>query len=126
MNTFKTVFNFSVFIVELVSSFSPCLSEDEWAEVSIIILYWIGTSLGHRRLQIEVGVSPPTLWRFINTLRQSQKSRDPHYNQLESQASQPPPKKKKAILREERIQNIVRGYGNREIIEYLRALAHNL
>jgi hypothetical protein len=78
----------------------------------------------HRRLQANFGVDHPTLWKFIDGLRSVQKSTDQLYEEF-VRGSQPPRKRTKYQQADERILNLVEDFENREIIEYLRGIAHN-
>ena len=78
----------------------------------------------HRRLQCELGVTNPTLWRFIEGLRKIQYGRDFQYEQLVA-GQNPPTKQNKFIEADIRIINIVKHFSNRNILEYLRGIAHN-
>lgn len=81
---------------------------------------------GHRKLQLEFGYSHPTLWRFIEKLKQCQKTRDVEYTQAEM-AHEPTPKRPKYATIDNRIYGIVSKYGEEYTsLEYLRAIAHNL
>lgn len=78
----------------------------------------------HRRLQVEFGVDHPTLWKFIEGIRRVQKSRDLVYEQFIR--GEPATKKRdKYVQADSRILTIVLTFNNREILEYLRGLAHN-
>ena len=60
----------------------------------------------HRKLGHELGVKHPNIWRFIETLRVVQKSRDQMYER--AICGMPAPKKlKKYIDADERIKNLV-------------------
>ncbi|KAB0801582.1 hypothetical protein PPYR_02653 [Photinus pyralis] len=78
----------------------------------------------HRRLQIELGIDHPTIWRLIDGLRKVQANRDIYYEQLVA-GHAPPQKHRRYIAADERILRIVRDYENRDVIEYLRGIAHN-
>lgn len=78
----------------------------------------------HRRMQAEFGVDHPTIWKFIDGIRGIQKGRDTMYEQF-IRGDQPPMKRQKYIAADERIMRIVDSYEARNIIEYVRGLAHN-
>lgn len=78
----------------------------------------------HRRLQTELGVDHPSIWKFIDGLRKIQKSRDVYMEQLIA-GQLPPQKLKKFRLIDDRILRIVRDFDNRTMLQYLRAIAHN-
>ncbi|KAH7712776.1 hypothetical protein AAVH_19879 [Aphelenchoides avenae] len=66
----------------------------------------------------------PSLWKFIEALMHVQKDTDYRYEQY-VRGDQNVPKRKKLLEADERILTIVTEYRNREIIEYLRGIAHN-
>lgn len=78
----------------------------------------------NKRIQCELGMLHPTIWKFIDGLRKVQKSRDIYYESLVAGRS-PPRKLKKYRDADERILKIVEDFYNRNIIDYLRGLAHN-
>lgn len=78
----------------------------------------------HRRLQSEFGVSHPTLWKFIDGLRRVQKTIDQCYEQF-VRGDEPPHKRNKYLRADMRIKVIVEDFENREIMEYLKGVAHN-
>ncbi|KAB0793284.1 hypothetical protein PPYR_12904 [Photinus pyralis] len=78
----------------------------------------------HRRLQVELGVEHPTLWKLIESLRKVQKGRDLYYEQLVA-GHAPPLKLRKYRDADSRILRIVRNYNTYNNIEFLRAIAHN-
>ena len=65
----------------------------------------------HRRFQSELNMSHPSLWRFINILRRTQKARDLEYHQLEAGA-QPTAKKPKYVRLDARLRTMVLDYEN--------------
>ncbi|XP_063931856.1 uncharacterized protein LOC135143846 [Zophobas morio] len=78
----------------------------------------------HRRLQNELSMDHPTLWKFLDTLKIIQKGRDIFYEQLVAGKS-PPAKLKKYQDADRRIFKIVESYHQENILEYLRGLSHN-
>ena len=78
----------------------------------------------HKRLQTELQMDHPSIWKFIDGLKRIQKGRDVFYERMI--AGQPPPaKRRKYRQADERLLNLVRDYENRPILEYLRGIAHN-
>ena len=80
---------------------------------------------GFRRLRHDFSCSHPTIFKFIDVLRQLHRSRDLEYDQAENSVP-PPAKKKKYAQVNDRIKKIVEDYDARSHIEFLRAIAHNL
>ncbi|XP_031340835.1 uncharacterized protein LOC116168947 isoform X2 [Photinus pyralis] len=79
----------------------------------------------HRRLQTELGVLHPTLWKFIDALRAVQHGRDIYYESLVA-GNNPPKKLRRYRDADRRILQIVRNFAQYEAIEeYLRGIAHN-
>jgi len=82
----------------------------------------------HKRMQKELCMDHPTIWRFIDGLKSVQASRDKEYEEFVRGESQTQ-KRLKYREADERIKTIVEGGfgegGERTIIEYLRGLAHN-
>lgn len=78
----------------------------------------------HRRLQYELGMQHPTIWRLIDGLRKVQKGRDAYYEKLLA-GHEPPQKLKKYRDADRRIHEIVCRFENMDAVEYLRSLAHN-
>ncbi|XP_064098057.1 uncharacterized protein LOC135209279 [Macrobrachium nipponense] len=78
----------------------------------------------HRRIYTELGVNHPVIWKFINSLRKIQKTRDVYYEQLVA-GHTPKQKLLKYLRAGERILNIVSQFAQREPLEYLHGLAHN-
>jgi hypothetical protein len=79
----------------------------------------------HKRLDKELCMDHPTLWRFIEGLWKVQKNRD---NEYEDFVQGVPATKKRRKFREaaERIKRIVEGgFAARTALEYLRGLANN-
>ncbi len=78
----------------------------------------------NRRLQSELGMDHPTIWKFIDAIRKIQKGRDMFLEQLV--AGNPPSSKlKKYRDADERILEIVLSFEERTPIEYLRGIAYN-
>ena len=73
----------------------------------------------HRRLQTELDIYHPSLWKFIDGLRRVQKGRDVVYEQY-VRGDAAPAKRLLYQLADERILTIVNDYPNRDILEYLR------
>lgn len=78
----------------------------------------------HRRLQTELSMDHPTIWKLIDGLRKVQANRDFYYEHLVA-GHNPPVKLKKYRDADQRILTIVRDYHSRDIVEYLRGIAHN-
>ncbi|KAK0415522.1 hypothetical protein QR680_011989 [Steinernema hermaphroditum] len=82
----------------------------------------------HRRIQAEFQMQHPTIWKFIDALRQVQASRDTAYEAMVR--GDPPPKKRKLYqLIDERLLRIITNFDESEpdgnIEEFLRRCAHN-
>ena len=73
----------------------------------------------HRRLKRELDAVHSSIWKFIDGLRRVQKGRNVTYEQYV------PAKRREYILADQRFVTIVNDYNNRDIIEYLRGIAHN-
>ncbi|KAH7691334.1 hypothetical protein AAVH_40152 [Aphelenchoides avenae] len=78
----------------------------------------------HRKLQAMLQMDHPSLWKFIEALMHVQKETDFRFEQY-VRGDQNVPKRKKYREADERILTIVTEYRNREIMEYLRGIAHN-
>ena len=78
----------------------------------------------HRRLQVELDMDHPSIWRFIDGLRRVQKGRDVVYEAYVAGAPAPA-KRRKYQKANDRILKLVSTFDDREILEYLRGLAHN-
>ena len=79
----------------------------------------------HRKLQTELGVKHPTVWKLVNDLRTIQKSRDLIYERSVCGLPAQPNKLKKYREADGRILSIVQNKGDRTPLEYLRAIALN-
>ena len=80
--------------------------------------------VAHRRLKNELGMQHPTIWKFIDSLKRVQRGRDLYYEQLIA-GQTPPIKLKKFREADARIKSVVLQFENRNILEYLRGIAHN-
>ncbi|KAK5644913.1 hypothetical protein RI129_006213 [Pyrocoelia pectoralis] len=78
----------------------------------------------HRRMQNELGVDHPTMWKFIDGIRKVQSGRDVYYEAY-VRGEEPVPKRRKYIQADRRILHIVQDFENRTTNEYLRGIAHN-
>lgn len=78
----------------------------------------------HRRLQSQLNMTNPTIWKFMIELKKVQSDRDIFYEFLVA-GNNPPPSKRKYVDASNRILGLVENYGHRQPIEYLRGLAHN-
>ena len=67
----------------------------------------------------------PTIWKFINRLRRYQKLKDAEIEGLIAGRNAARIRPANECLNR-RIKNIVLDYQNRDIIDYLRGLAHNI
>jgi len=76
------------------------------------------------RIQAELQMDHPTLWKFIDGLKKVQKGRDLFHEQLVA-GHAPPRKLRRYRLCDERIQRIVPSYANYGIMDYLLGLVHN-
>ena len=79
----------------------------------------------HRRFQANVGAYHPNFWKFIDILKQEQSLN--HVNISQARAGhQPEPQRRRYQDSNRRIKNIVQDYHNRDRLQYLRGLAHNI
>ena len=78
----------------------------------------------NRRFKTELGMSHPTIWKFIDGLKKIQKGRDLYYEQLLA-GHNPPIKLKKYRESDYRIVKVLNEIELRTPIEYLRGIAHN-
>ena len=78
----------------------------------------------HRRMQTELGMDHPTLWKFIDGIRKVQSGRDQVYEQF-VRGEEPQQKRLKYLQADERILKIVQDFENRTVVEYLHDVAHN-
>ena len=91
--------------------------------IIIIIINQRGGGVAQRYAITALGNPPPSIWKFINGLRRYQKLKDTEIEGLTAgrNAAQRRPAYECVIRR---IKNIVLDYQNRDIIDYLRGLAH--
>ncbi|KAL4088766.1 hypothetical protein QTP88_023850 [Uroleucon formosanum] len=82
------------------------------------------TEAVHRRLQAELGMDHPTIWKLIDVLRKVQANRDFYYEHLVA-GHNPPVKLKMYRDADQRILTIVWDYYNRDVVEHLRGIVHN-
>ncbi len=75
-------------------------------------------------MQCHLQMDHPTVWKFIDGLRTIQKGRDDYYEHLVA-GNAPATKLRKYQEADLRIRRIVRDYGHRTTLEYLRGIAHN-
>ena len=79
----------------------------------------------NRRLQMELGMEHPTLWKFIKALKKIQKGRDCYLESLIA-GNSPAAKLQKYRDTDSRILRIVQDFNERTPIEYLRGISHNI
>ena len=79
----------------------------------------------HRRFQANVGAYHPNFWKFIDILKREQSLN--HVNISQARAGhQPEPQRRRYQDSNRRIKNIVQNYHNRDRLQHLRGLAHNI
>ena len=79
----------------------------------------------HRSFQANVGAYHPNFWRFIDILKREQNLTQ--VNIAQARAGHPAePQRRRYQDSNQRIKNIVQDYPNRNIMQYLRGLAHNI
>ena len=78
-----------------------------------------------RRFQATVGAYHPNFWKFIDISKREQSLN--HVNISQARAGhQPEPQRRLCQDSNRRIENIVQDYHNRDRLQYLRGLAHNI
>ena len=78
----------------------------------------------NRRIDAELQVQKPVIWKFIDSIKKMQKERDLVQQQLLS-GQAPAVKRLKYRQCDDRIERIVNDYANRTTIQYLRGLANS-
>ena len=79
----------------------------------------------HRRFQANVGAYHRNFWKFIDILKWEQSLN--HVNISQARAGhQPEPQRRRYQDSNRRIKNIVQDYHNRDRLQYLRGLTHNI
>ena len=79
----------------------------------------------HWRFQANVGAYHPNFWKFIDILKRERSLN--HVNISQARAGhQPEPQRRRYQDSNRRIKNIVQDYHNRDRLQYLRGLAHNI
>ena len=79
----------------------------------------------HRRLQAAVSAHHPNIWKFIKVLKRKQSLVDVEVNQALGR-HEPAPQRRQYAALDTRILTLVRDYGNRDVLDYLRGIGHNL
>ena len=79
----------------------------------------------HRRFQSHVSSCHPIFWKFLDIMRNEESLI--RVDIIQNLAGHPPPAQRRRYLDcKRRILSIVDNFPNRERLEYLRAIAHNL
>ncbi|CAG7826068.1 unnamed protein product [Allacma fusca] len=79
----------------------------------------------HTRFETMIGTNHPTICRCIEGFFKEQNMSRVRNIQFRADAN-PPPSRKKYRLLEHRIRNVVTDFTNRNAMDYLRSIAHNL
>ena len=79
----------------------------------------------HRSIKSLLGVSHPTIFKFINGLSRCQKLRDVQLEQLLA-GHRSRQRRTVYVMRDRRMRTIVADYVNRTTMDYLRGLSHNI
>ena len=79
----------------------------------------------HRKMQSAVSCHHPNIWSFLRILKREQSLNNVNLNQIFGGHLPEQPKKKYKDC-SSRIANIVADFDNRDIIEYLKAIAYNI
>lgn len=78
----------------------------------------------NRRLQSELGMTNPTIWKFIDSIKTIQQGRDMFLQQIVA-GHEPPKKLRKYVQADERILRLVRSFDERNILDFLKGVAYN-
>jgi len=79
----------------------------------------------HKRFSSLLGGPHPTIWRFIDAIKEEQSVTEMKINQLVAGIPSQPRRRKYRNL-EKRLLNIVENYENQSVSEYLLGIAHNV
>ena len=79
----------------------------------------------HRSFQANVGTYHPNFWKFIDILKHEQNLTQVNIAQARA-SHQPEPQHRRYLDSNQGIKNVIRDYRNRDIMQYLRGLAHNI
>lgn len=79
----------------------------------------------HRAFQANVGAYHPSFWKFLDTLRKQEDLTRVAISQMVA-GGDVPPRRRQYIDVDQRLQRIVADYNDRDILDYLRGIAHNL
>ena len=79
----------------------------------------------HRSFEANVGATHPNFWKFMDILKREQNLTQVNTAQARA-GHQPDPQRQRYLDSNQRIKNIIQDYHNRDIMQYLRGLAHNI
>ena len=79
----------------------------------------------NRKMQTAVSGHHPNIWRFLGILKREQNINNAHMDQLLG-GHEPPPQRKKYRDCNTRIVTIARDFYQRDALQYLRGVAHNI
>ena len=79
----------------------------------------------HRRFSSELGGHHPTVWRIIDALKSEERQSSQALERMIA-GHVPPPRKRKYVEVDRRLQQIVERYDGRDGDAFLRGIAHNL
>ena len=81
----------------------------------------------NRKIQVELGLSHPTIWRLIDGLRKIQRGTDFDYVRM-VRGDQPTAKRRKYVRVDEAIKTLFNRYlnANNDILEFLEGIALNI
>lgn len=107
---------------------APRFSHEMWNCVDAVIIDISKTNNAcegwHRAFSEIIGASHPTIWKFLMALKNEQSLNEAKIEQYFA-GNEPPTMKKRYRDSSKRIQRIVSDYSNRNLLDYLRGLAHN-